>query len=304
MLDICLLGTGGMLPLPDRYLTAMLARFNGRKLLIDCGEGTQVTMRLLGWGYKTLDIICFTHYHGDHVTGLPGLLLTINNAGRTEPLTLIGPPGLRKVVEGLTVVSRDLAFELKFIELSYEKQTLQVGDFHITALPVPHNVKCFAYTIENKRLPKFMVEKAQANQVPQRAWKLLQQGNTVEFEGKVYTPDMVLGEARKGIKVSYSTDCRPIQELEEMIAQSDLFICEGMYTDDSYFAQVKKHKHMLASEAATLAKNAQVKELWLTHFSPALPTAYINVNEVKKIFANTLAGTDRMTKTIDFEDAE
>lgn len=300
MLDICLLGTGGMLPLPDRYLTAMLARFNGRKLLIDCGEGTQVTMRLLGWGYKTLDIICFTHYHGDHVTGLPGLLLTMNNTGRTEPLTIIGPPGLRKVVEGLTVVSKDIAFDLNLIELSYEKHSLQIGDFHITALPVPHNVKCFAYTIENHRLPKFMVDKAKANNVPQRLWKMLQQGQKVEFEGKMYTPDMVLGEKRKGIKVSYSTDCRPTQELEEAIKDSDLFICEGMYTDDSYLAQVKKHKHMLASEAAELAKKAQVKELWLTHFSPALPTAYINIDEVKKIFPQTIAGTDRMTTTIEF----
>lgn len=300
MLDICLLGTGGMLPLPDRYLTAMLARFNGRKLLIDCGEGTQVTMRLLGWGYKTLDVICFTHYHGDHVTGLPGLLLTINNTGRTEPLTLIGPPGLKRVVEGLTIVSRDIGFELNFIELSFEKQSLQVGDFYITALPVPHNVRCFAYTIENKRLPKFMVEKAQANEVPQKYWKKLQQGEIVETEEKTYTPDMVLGEPRKGIKVSYSTDCRPIQELEEMVSDSDLFICEGMYTDDEYLAQVKKHKHMLASEAATIAKNAGVKELWLTHFSPALPTAYINVDKVKQIFPNTIAGYDRITKTIEF----
>ena len=302
MLDICLLGTGGMLPLPDRFLTALLLRYNGRKLLIDCGEGTQVTMRLLGWGYKTLDIICFTHYHGDHVTGLPGLLLTLNNTGRTEPLTLIGPPGLKKVVEGLTVVSKDIGFELKLIELSYEKQSLQVGDFYITVLPVPHNVKCFAYTIENHRLPKFHVEKAMRNEVPQRIWKMLQQGQTVELDGKTYTPDMVLGEKRKGIKVSYSTDCRPTKELEEMITDSNLFICEGMYTDDDYLSQVKKHKHMLASEAATLAKNAGVQELWLTHFSPALPTAYINVSETKKIFPHTIPGTDRMTKTIEFSE--
>ena len=302
MLDICLLGTGGMLPLPDRYLTAMLARFNGRKLLIDCGEGTQVTMRMLGWGYKTLDIICFTHYHGDHVTGLPGLLLTINNTGRTEPLTIIGPPGLRKVVEGLTIVSKDIAFDLELIELTFEKQTLKVGEFVITAQPVPHNVKCFAYTIENHRLPKFMVEKAKANNVPQKYWKKLQQGEVVRDGEVCYTPDLVLGNKRKGIKVSYSTDCRPIQELEELIADSDLFICEGMYTDDSYLTQVKKHKHMLASEAATLAKNANVKELWLTHFSPALPQSYINIDRVKVIFQNTVAGYDRMTTTIDFAD--
>lgn len=302
MLDVCLLGTGGMLPLPDRYLTAMLARFNGRKLLIDCGEGTQVTMRLLGWGYKTLDIICFTHYHGDHVTGLPGLLLTLNNTGRTEPLTLIGPPGLRRVVEGLTIVSRDVSFPIEYMELPYEKQTVQVGDFYITVQPVPHNVKCFAYSIENKRLPKFMVEKAQANNVPQKIWKRLQQGETVDFEGITYTPDMVLGEARKGIKVSYCTDCRPIQELEEVVKDSDLLICEGMYIDDEYLDQVKKHKHMLASEAAMIAKKADVKELWLTHFSPALPSSYINVDKIKKIFPNTVAGYDRITTTIDFID--
>ena len=302
MLDICLLGTGGMLPLPDRYLTAMLARYNGRKLLIDCGEGTQVTMRMLGWGYKTLDIICFTHYHGDHVTGLPGLLLTINNTGRTEPLTIIGPPGLRKVVEGLTVVSRDIAFELNLIELPYERQTLQVGEFHITVQPVPHNVKCFAYTIENLRLPKFMVEKARKNEVPQKYWKQLQQGKTVETEDKVYTPDMVLGSARKGIKVAYATDCRPTAELHELVEGSDLLICEGMYTDDSYLAQVKKHKHMLASEAANLAKSANVGELWLTHFSPAVPNAYIDASGAKAIFPNTTAGYDRMTTTIDFKE--
>lgn len=302
MLDICLLGTGGMLPLPDRYLTAMMARYNGRKLLIDCGEGTQVTMRMLGWGYKTLDVICFTHYHGDHVTGLPGLLLTINNTGRTEPLTIIGPPGLRKVVEGLTVVSRDIAFDLNLIELPYERQTLQIGEFHITVQPVPHNVKCFAYTIENHRMPKFIVEKARTNDVPQKLWKSLQQGNTVTFEGKTYTPDMVLGDARKGIKVAYATDCRPTEALKELIADSDLFICEAMYTDDSYLDQVKKHKHMLASEAATLAKETGVKELWLTHYSPAVPNAYIDPTGAQKIFPNTKAGYDRMVTTIDFQD--
>ncbi|PHV71188.1 ribonuclease Z [Sporanaerobium hydrogeniformans] len=304
MLDICLLGTGGMLPLPDRYLTAFLARLNGKKLLIDCGEGTQVTMRLLGWGYKTVDIICFTHYHGDHITGLPGLLLTIGNAGRKEPLTLIGPPGLKKVVEGLTVVCKDLAFELNLIELPYEEQELQIGEFYISILPVPHNVKCFAYTIENRRNPKFVVEKARANNVPQKYWKTLQQGKPVTEGNVTYTPDMVLGQARKGIKVSYCTDCRPIQELEDFIRGADLFICEGMYIEDTYLDQVKKHKHMLSSEAAKLAKAGNVKELWLTHFSPALPHNYMSIDHIKPIFNNIHIGQDRMTTTLEFSEEE
>lgn len=304
MLDICLLGTGGMLPLPERYLTALLARYNGRKLLIDCGEGTQVTMRLLGWGYKTVDIICFTHYHGDHVTGLPGLLLTIGNAGRKEPLTIIGPPGLKKVVDGLTVICRDLAFELVLVELPYEEQSIQIGDFFISILPVPHNVKCFAYTIENKRNAKFMVEKAKENNVPQKYWKQLQHGQTVTVGHETYTPSMVLGEERKGLKVSYCTDCRPIQELEDFIRNADLFICEGMYTEDEYKDQVKKHKHMLGSEAAKLAKSGSVKELWLTHFSPALPSSAISIDHIKAIFEQTIAGRDRMTTTLDFDKEE
>lgn len=301
MLDICLLGTGGMLPLPDRYLTAMLARFNGKKLLIDCGEGTQVTMKLLGWGYKTLDIICFTHYHGDHVTGLPGLLLTIANAGRKEPLTIVGPPGLKKVVEGLTVVCRDLAFELILKELPYEEQTLQIGEFYLSVVPVPHNVQCFAYVIENKRQPKFLPEKAKENVVPQKYWKLLQKGETVVEQEKVYTPDMVLGEPRKGIKVSYCTDCRPTAALSRLIEGSDLFICEAMYLEDTYLDQVKKYRHMLGSEAAAMAKQAKVKELWLTHYSPAIPNSAIDTTSIKKVFSNTHAGYDRKMATIGFE---
>ncbi|MGL4737264.1 MAG: ribonuclease Z [Cellulosilyticaceae bacterium] len=302
MLDICLLGTGGMLPLPERYLTAMLARYNGRKLLIDCGEGTQVSMKILGWGYKTLDVICFTHYHGDHVTGLPGLLLTLGNAGRAEPLTLIGPPGLKKVVEGLTIVCRDIAFPLELIELSYEEQTVQVGEFHISVLPVPHKVPCFAYAIENKRQPKFLPEKALSNQVPKPLWKKLQVGQTITVGDQLYTPDMVLGEGRKGIKVSYCTDCRPIPTLKDFIRDSHLFICEAMYLEEEYFEQVRKYKHMLGSEAAKLAKEGEVKELWLTHFSPATPTSRIDVTPLQNVFEQTIAGVDRMVTTIGFEE--
>lgn len=302
MLDICLLGTGGMLPLPDRYLTAMLARFNGRKLLIDCGEGTQVTMKTLGWGYKTLDTICFTHYHGDHVTGLPGLLLTIANSGRTEPVTIIGPPGLKKVVEGLTIVCKDISFDLILMELANEEQHLKAGPFDITVMPVPHNVPCFAYSIENKRNPKFILEKAQKNHVPQKYWKQLQQGHTITDQDKIYTPDMVLGEQRKGIKVTYFTDCRPTQDLVRLAKDSDLVICEAMYLEEEFLQQVKKYKHMLGVEGARIAKQANARELWLTHFSPALQYSHMNMEPVREIFPNSVAGYDRMMKTFRFEE--
>jgi len=116
MLDVALLGSGGMMPLPNRYLTAMLCRVNGRFLLVDCGEGTQVTMRMLGWGFKSIDVICITHFHADHISGLPGLLLTIGNAGRTDPLQMFGPPGLAVVVRNLCVIAGDLPFPVHVTE--------------------------------------------------------------------------------------------------------------------------------------------------------------------------------------------
>lgn len=301
MLDICLLGTGGMLPLPNRFLTAMLARHNGRKLLIDCGEGTQVTMKMLGWGYKTLDVICFTHYHGDHVTGLPGLLLTIGNTGRTEPITIVGPPGLKNIVEGLLVVARDLSFEIILKELPHKAQSLTIGEFEISVVPVDHRVPCFAYSIELKRQPKFMIEKAIENNIPRQYWKRLQYGEKVVAEEMTYEPHMVQGEERRGIKVSYCTDGRPSPEIARLIDQSDLFIAEGLYGSLESQAQAAKYKHMTYKEAATLAKEGRVKELWLTHFSPANIRTEEGIENATSIFPNTILGQDRMTKTLSFE---
>ena len=118
MLDICLLGTGGMMPLPYRWLTSMMARYNGQSILIDCGEGTQIAMKEKGWSPKPIDVICFTHFHADHISGLPGMLLTMGNAERTEPLLLVGPKGLAKVVASLRIIAPELPFVIDCLELN------------------------------------------------------------------------------------------------------------------------------------------------------------------------------------------
>lgn len=118
MLDICLLGTGGMQPLPYRWLTSMMARCDGSNLLIDCGEGTQIALKEKGWSPKPVDVICFTHYHADHISGLPGFLLTMGNAERTEPVLLVGPKGLERVVGALRTIAPELPFPLVFKELT------------------------------------------------------------------------------------------------------------------------------------------------------------------------------------------
>ena len=171
MLDVCLLGSGGMMPLPYRFLTALMTRYNGSSLLIDCGEGTQVAVKEKGWSFKPIDVICFTHYHGDHISGLPGLLLTMGNADRTEPLTLVGPKGLERVVNALRVIAPELPFEIRFIEITKPQEVLELNGYRITAFRVNHNVICYGYTIEILRQGKFSPERAK-DQI-EKALKLL-----------------------------------------------------------------------------------------------------------------------------------
>lgn len=302
MIDIALLGTGGMMPLPNRFLTSLLVRKKGKMMLIDCGEGTQVTMKLLGWGFKNIELICFTHFHADHIAGLPGLLLTIGNADRTEPLTLAGPKGLETVVEGLRLIAPELPFDIKYIELENENEEFEVGGFCIKALKADHRITCYGYSLEVPRAGKFLPEKAEALGIPKPCWSLLQKGETVEVNGVDYTWDMVLSEPRKGIKLCYCTDTRPTPAMPGFFKGADLLIYEGIYGENEKLEKAELHKHSLYREAAEIAKAAAVNELWLTHFSPALTEPEEFIENARSIFPNTVIGEDRMTKTIKFED--
>ena len=302
MLDICLLGTGGMMPLPYRWLTSMMARYNGTSILMDCGEGTQIAMKEKGWSPKPIDVICFTHFHADHISGLPGMLLTMGNAERTEPLLIIGPKGLEKVVGALRMIAPELPFELRFHELSQPFEQIDMGDYRIEAFRVNHNVICYGYNLIVERAGRFQVEKAKALGLPVQLWNPLQKGNVVEFEGKTYTPDMVMGSPRKGIKVTYCTDTRPTRSIEENAAHADLFICEGMYGEPDKQQKAREHKHMTFYEAANLAKEAEVSQMWLTHYSPSLPWPDQYLPQVTKIFPNAITAKDGQTIELDFEE--
>lgn len=302
MLDICLLGTGGMMPLPYRWLTSMMARYNGKSILIDCGEGTQVAMKEKGWSPKPIDIICFTHYHADHISGLPGLLLTMGNAERTEPVLMIGPKGLEKTVNALRTIAPELPFEIEFHEINEAEETFDFGDFTLKAFRVRHNVTCYGYTMEIKRSGKFDVERAKASGIELKYWSRLQKGEIIEVNGVTYTPDMVLGPDRKGLKVTYCTDTRPTDSIVENAADSDLFICEGMYGEADKIAKAKEYKHMTFYEAAELAKRAHVRELWLTHYSPATMWPEEFMKQVRSIFANAHAAKDGQSVELKFEE--
>lgn len=311
MVDVCLLGCGGGMPMPFRNLSATLINFKGRKILVDCGEGTQVSMRMVGWGFKTLDVICITHCHGDHIVGLPGLLSTIGNSGREEPLTIVGPSGITDVIKGLRVIAHYLPYDINIIEnpkslnfnldkniISISKNSKQV---FVKTLQVDHSSPCLAYSFVFARDRKFSVESALKNGVPKILWSKLQKGESVLYEGKEFRSDLVLGESRKGIKLSLVTDSRPLEEMFSFVCDSDLFICEGTYGKEEDLEKAIRNKHMIFREAANIAREGHVKELLLTHFTPAMIEPQEYLNNAREVFSNTVVGYDRCIKQLKFQ---
>jgi ribonuclease Z len=280
----------------------MMARYNGKNILIDCGEGTQVAMKEKGWSPKPIDVICFTHYHADHISGLPGLLLTMGNAERTEPVMMVGPKGLEKTVNALRTIAPELPFDILYHEIEEPEEVLDFGDFTLTAFRVRHNVTCYGYTMEIKRVGKFDVERAKANGIEMKYWSRLQKGEVIEADGRTLTPEMVLGPDRKGLKVTYCTDSRPTESIVEHARESDLFICEGMYGEADKLAKAREYKHMTFYEAAEMAARAKVKELWLTHYSPATMWPEEFMKQVRSIFGNAHAAKDGQSVELKFED--
>ena len=291
------------MPLPYRWLTSLMLRYNGSSLLIDCGEGTQIAIREKGWSFRPIDIICITHFHGDHISGLPGILLAMSNSDRTEPLTMIGPKGLERVVKALRVIAPELPFEIKFIELTEPQQQIRLHGYVIDAFKVNHRVTCYGYSISIERAGMFEVDKAKQDDVPMRFWSRLQKGETIESDGRVYFPELVLGPARKGLKVTYTTDTRPTDSIVRNAKDSDLFICEGMYGEKGDVNNAVKYKHMTFEEAGRLAKQAGVKELWLTHYSPALNRPEQYIEDVRQIFQNSYPGKDKKSLELNFEES-
>lgn len=297
MIDVCLLGSGGSIPISKRALSATLIRIEGRSILIDCGEGTQIALRTLHWGITKIDCICLTHYHGDHLFGLFGLLSTINNSGRTESITIIGPEGLSKVEEVIKLLLPNLVFGINYLE---NPKHFEFNKLHISTLSLKHSAPCLGYAFKLARQRKFDVKKAKSLNLPKIYWSKLQKGETIEYKNRIFTSDMVLGEERKGIKLSIITDTRPFPEISEFIKDSDLFICEGMYGDNNDLEKAIHTKHMLFKEAAYLAKSGDVKELILTHFSPSLSEPELYLQNAQEIFPNTIIGHQFLQKKLIF----
>ena len=295
MLEVALLGTGGMLPLPNRWLASALIRNGAHLVLFDCGEGTQISLRALGWGIKAIDVILISHVHGDHVIGLPGLLLTLANSGRTEAVTLVGPPGFAAVVEGLRVVAPQLPFQVRVRELQ-SGECVELEELRVTCVAAQHHVPCLAYRLDLPRAPRFLPEKARALGVPVPQWRVLQRGQTVNG----VQPEEVLGPPRRGIAVGLVTDTRPIDPIAELVRGVDLLVCEGMFGSDDDQQRAIERTHMTFREAATLARNARVGTLVLSHFSPSLLEPEAFLTNATEVFKNTMVGRDHLTFSLRF----
>ncbi len=304
MIDLLLLGTGGMLPLPDRWLSSLLVRCQGELILFDCGEGTQIPWRRFSWGFRRLGAICLSHVHADHVAGLPGLLHSLANAGRTEPVALFGPAGTAPVVAGLREIAPILPYELRVTELAGGERFDLPGGLRGTVTPGRHGLPTLAYRVDAHRARPFLPERARALDVPQRFWRGLQRGETARWAAGEVTPDQVLGPPRRGLAFAYVTDTRPVPAFVSLLAGVDLLVCEGTYGDSADGSKAVERGHMTFAEAATLAREAGVGSLWLTHFSPALTDPAAFLPQATAIFPATTIGSSGLTGTLSFTDAE
>lgn len=294
MVEMCLLGTGGTLPLADRALSSLYLRVNGRALLIDCGEGTQVGIRRLGWGFRCMDGLVLTHFHGDHCTGIAGLLLSLEKAGREESFEIYGPPGLKRVIEGLCVIVPRLSFPVRLHEYPPEGSAFEMIGLRIRSFPVNHGIPCYGYRLELPRKGAFDPEKARALKVPVGDWKLLQEGESIRVGLHRVHPEDVMGPPRKGITLVFSTDTRPCETLEKYAADADLAILEGMYAEEEKYPLAVKNHHMMYREAAEIAKNCRVQHLVLTHFSTSVEQPEEGLEAATAVFPDTRCGRDGM----------
>ena len=305
MLEFCTLGTGGTLPIPERALSSLYVRVNGRSMLIDCGEGTQVGIRRLGWGFRCLEGLLLTHYHGDHCTGIAGLLLSLEKAGKDEPFHIWGPKGIKRMIEGLCIVVPPLSFPVILHEIPLSGDKLELIGLAIQAFPVNHGgIPCYGYRITLPRGAVFEPEKAKKLNIPMSEWKHLQEGQSIIAGGKTIRPQDVTGKERRGITLVFCTDTRPCETLERHAEDADILILEGMYGSEDKRQQALKNHHMLFSEAAEIAGKTQPGALLLTHFSTSVENPEEYLAETRKIFAHTWTAHDGETVTMRYPSGE
>jgi ribonuclease Z len=306
-METFVLGCGGMMPLPYRHLTSVLLRRDGDLFLFDGGEGTQVSLRQLNLKWKKINAIFVSHTHADHVTGLPGIMMLSAQVDRTEPLYIYGPPKIAEYIEtSRKVLDMYINYPVVVKEITAPCVVHGGDGFYIRAFPLEHTKTCVGYTLEELDRPgEFSPEKAKELNVPMGPlWGKLQQGISVSSsKGKIIMPEQVLGSARSGRKFSYVTDTLYRSSIADEVRGSDLLICEGMF-EDALIDQAREKKHMTASQAATIARDAKVRRLAMIHYSPRYTDKELSVllEQARRIYPNAELSKDRMHFDIPYID--
>ena len=308
MLTITLLGTAATMPLPDRALSAAFAACGGHGLLFDCGEGTQAAARRAGANLMRADAICLTHYHGDHLFGLPGLLQTLGAQGRTRPLLLVGPKGLAGVWGAVRALTGPLPYGVRLQEMDKPLALDALSDGWpagavLRPFATRHRVPSVGYRLELPRAGRFDPARAKALGVPVQQWSCLQQGRSVTVEGRTVSPAQVLGAPRKGLSMVFSGDTAPCSGLEEAAHGTDLLLCDATYALPEQEAQAAQWGHSTFGQSAALAARAGARRLWLTHYSPMITDPEEYLPQAQSIFPAAECGTDGKTITLRYEEA-
>ncbi|MCF7943980.1 MAG: ribonuclease Z [Spirochaetia bacterium] len=307
-LEIFILGTGGMMPLPNRFLTSALLRRDGDLFLFDCGEGTQVSLKKLNLRWKKITKIFISHMHADHVTGLAGILMLSSQVDRTEPLHIYGPQKISEyVLENRRILDMYINYEIIIHEFKEPGIIVDEEDYYIKIFKLDHTKPCYGYSFVEKPRPGiFFPEKAEQNGVPRGPlWSKLQKGESVEnSKGRIIHPVDVMGDLRKGRKFSFVTDTAFINTISEEVKDSDLFICEGMFEKELQDS-AKEKKHLTSEQAGIIARSSSgIKKMGLIHYSPR----YIEKDlkklliEAREHFPDTFLCRDRQRIELFYEE--
>ncbi len=288
------LGVGGGIPSLTRAPPSIAVYFNGKLLLFDCGEGTQLQLRRAGLSPQRIIELFITHLHGDHVLGLPGLISTMVMLNRVKPLTIYGPPGLKEFMAAtLELTHTHLDFPLTIEEV--EKGVISDQEqYRVECLPALHNVPALAYVLQMAETPgRFDASKAQQLGVPSGPLrKRLCQGHSIETPaGTIVNPEDVLGPTQKGHIIVFSGDTAPNPSLAKAAKKASLLIHDATFSD-AHKENAAKYQHSTAAQAAQIAADAQVKQLALVHISPRYGSTEEHEKEATAIFPQSIVPKD------------
>ena len=311
MLTVTLLGTAATLPRPDRALSCAVFSVSGRSILLDCGEGTQLALHRWHVNPMRVDLVALTHYHGDHILGLPGFLQTLSTMDRTQPLYITGPEeGHEPILAAILALADELPYPVHFLPMPAEGLALhQLNpkwplEATLTAFPTMHRIPSQGYRLHVGRMRRLYTDKAAAMGIPRHLWRVLQSGRSITLAGREIRPSSVCGPERLGLAAVFTGDTAPSEDVLTAARDADLLIMDATYAKEQYADKAALYGHSTFAQTAALASAARVKRLWLTHYSAMITDPQEHLPAARELFPRAECGLDGMSLTLTFREGE